>query len=295
MSTLLNRTLVILAASAAIWTASCKSEESYLPPPSGTLSESQITTTAVVKRIDYNTRLVTLERPDGTRITSSRAIRSSALNEVKVGSTVVATYTEALAFEVKKAGTDTMGTTVTAGVERNSANQSPGVTGQRTTTVTAKIVGIDISGGFVTLQMPDGDVRTYRARTPDNLKRVAIDDLVDITLKNRSACPSFRPTPEPGGGVRSTPAPPRILRPDRQRSGRVVCTAPAVPPPCEAGGSFHFHRRRRAKESRLRTHHGFVSGSEREVGWLSGSEQALTNVHLALDPRRGSRAAPRRP
>lgn len=183
MSSLLNRTLVILAASAAIWTTSCKSEESYLPPPSGTLSESQITTTAVVKRIDYNTRLVTLERPDGTRVTFIAGDQVKRLNEVKVGSTVVATYTEALAFEVKKAGTDTMGTTVSAGVERNSPSQSPGVTGQRTTTITAKIIGIDIAGGMVTLQMPDGDIRTYRARNPENLKRVSLEDLVDITLK----------------------------------------------------------------------------------------------------------------
>lgn len=183
MSPLLNRALVIVTACAAIWTASCKSSEESKPLPSGTIAEKQVTTSAVVKRVDYKTRVVTLERADGVLVTFIAGDQVTRLDEIKVGSTVTATYTEALAFEVKKAGQASVGTTVSAGVERADASQPPGATGQAVATITAKIVGIDTAAGTVTLQMPHGDNRTIKARNPANLQRVAVGDLVDITYK----------------------------------------------------------------------------------------------------------------
>jgi hypothetical protein len=48
-------------------------------------------------------------------------------------------------------------------------------------TVTTKIIGIDKSAGTVTLQDEDGENVTVKVRYPENLERVAIGDLVEIT------------------------------------------------------------------------------------------------------------------
>jgi Cu/Ag efflux protein CusF len=82
---------------------------------------------------------------------------------------------------VKKPGDAVPGASVAATADRAELGEKPGATGARVTTVTATIAGIDKSAGTVTLKGPEGNLTTIKARDPQNLNRVSVGDLVQIT------------------------------------------------------------------------------------------------------------------
>lgn len=149
--------------------------------PSGVIGEASVTETFTVKAIDHKTRMVTLERPDGTASTFHVSKEARNLPQVKVGDRVTATYAESLAFAVRKPGTDAPGTTVVQGATRAEPGAKPGGAVAQVTTVTVTIVGIDKAAGTATVKGPEGKVVTVKARDPRNLDKVSIGDLVDVT------------------------------------------------------------------------------------------------------------------
>ena len=125
---------------------------------------------------------MTLERSDGSLVKFRASDQVRNLPQVKVGDEVTATYYESMAFQVKKAGDATMGTVVAEDVARAKPGERPGYADAQVTTVTTTITAIDKQAGTVTLQNVDGKSATVKARNPANLERVAVGDLVEITL-----------------------------------------------------------------------------------------------------------------
>jgi hypothetical protein len=167
------------------------------PLPSGTVGENIASTTAVVKAIDQKTRHVTLQQADGKLVKFVAGDQVRNLAQVKVGDEVTVTYYESLAYAVKKPGGDAApGAAVVEGVGRAKAGEMPGGGGVRAVTVTATIAGIDKTAGTVTLRGPEGDTQTIKARNPDNLNRVSIGDLVEITYTEALAISVETPTKE---------------------------------------------------------------------------------------------------
>jgi Cu/Ag efflux protein CusF len=151
------------------------------PVVSGTIGEQAVTVTAKVKKVDLKMRRVTLERADGESFTMTAGDAVKNLAQVKAGDSVVATYYESLAYEVKKPGDAVPGVVVGAGGGSAKPGEKPAGLGARVTTVTATITGIDKKTQMVTLTGPDGDVVSVKARNPANLDKVKIGDLVEIT------------------------------------------------------------------------------------------------------------------
>jgi hypothetical protein len=151
------------------------------PLPSGTVGANLVTATARVKALDQQTRLVTLERADGSEVTvyADNTVRN--LPQIHVGDEVTASFYESLAYEVKKPGTAAPGATVAEEAARAKLGEKPAGAGARVTTIVATIVGLDKAAGTVTLQGPTGRATTIKARDPRNLERVAVGDLVEIT------------------------------------------------------------------------------------------------------------------
>ena len=185
------RTRGIKTLCAATWCitlaiAGCSAKKEAPPAPSaalpsGTVGTNLVSATATVKAVDLKTRMVTLKRADGSLIKFRAGDEVRNLPQVKVGDEVTVSYYESLAFEVKKPGDAVPGASVAEGAERAKLGEKPGATGARVTTVTATIDAIDKSAGTVTLKGPDGDLTTIKARNPDNLNRVSVGDLVQIT------------------------------------------------------------------------------------------------------------------
>ncbi len=182
-------TMMVAAACVSAAVAGCAASKQAAPEPqaaaaalpSGVVGENLVHATAKVKTIDHKTRMVTLQRPDGSVIKFKAGDQVRNLSQVKVGDEVAVTYYESLAYEVKKPGAGGPGTVVSEAVNRAEPGEKPGGAAGRVTTMTATIAGIDKTAGTVTLRSPDGDTRTFKARNPDNLNRVSVGDLVDIT------------------------------------------------------------------------------------------------------------------
>jgi Cu/Ag efflux protein CusF len=139
-----------------------------------------VTVKGTIAAIDKDKNTVTLKGPKGRTVTIE-VKDPSKLDQIKVGDPVVATYMEAVAFQIKKPGTATPGTKV----EEKRATSKPGETpagaiGQEVT-VTATITAIDKAAHTVTIKGPEGNTETVKAKDPKNLDRIKVGDLVEIT------------------------------------------------------------------------------------------------------------------
>lgn len=150
------------------------------PPPSGKAIVASVTVTATVTKIDQKTREVTLKASDGQVYSFVAGADVQNLAQVKKGDVVTATYTEAIAYEVKEAGTQTGATaTVAAGAAAPGAKPAGVIGGQVTVTVT--IVAINASVPSVTFKAPDGTTQTVKVQDPAKLQGVKVGDTVVIT------------------------------------------------------------------------------------------------------------------
>jgi len=162
--------------------------------PSGTVGENLVSATAKVKSVDQKTRRVTLQRADGSLIKFVAGDDVRNLAQVKVGDEVKVAYYESLAYEVRKPGDGIPAASVAEAAGRAKPGEKPGGGVGRVTTVTATIAAIDKEATTVTLRAPDGELTTFKARYPENLNRVAVGDLVDITFTEALAITVETPT-----------------------------------------------------------------------------------------------------
>jgi hypothetical protein len=145
-----------------------------------------------IDAIDKEKGTVTLKGPKGRTVTLE--VRdSSKLEAVKVGDPVVATYVEAVAFQVRKAGTAAPGASVQEARVSSKPGETPAGAIGREVTVTATITAIDKKARTVTIKGPQGNSETVKARDPKNLEGVKVGDLIDITYTQALAVALDKP------------------------------------------------------------------------------------------------------
>ena len=147
--------------------------------PKGQAVTASSTVTATVTQIDQKTRQVTLKAQDGREVSFVASDEVKNFAQMKVGDVVTATYTEALAYEVKKGGTAGASQAVAGGTAKAGAKPA-GVVAQQTT-VTVTITAIDPAVPSVTFKGPAGNTKTVKVLHPERLKGVSVGDTVEIT------------------------------------------------------------------------------------------------------------------
>ena len=130
-------------------------------------------------KIDHQTREVTLKADDGQEYSFVAGDAVKNLAQVKKGDVVTATYTEAVAYEVKKGGKADAAATVAGGAAPLGAKPAAAVGGK--VTVTVAIAAIDTKVPSVTFKGPGGDTRTVKVKDPAKLKGVSVGDTVELT------------------------------------------------------------------------------------------------------------------
>lgn len=142
----------------------------------------RVTLSAKVVRVDPAKRLVTLEAPDGQRVTVRVHAHMANLDTLQPGDVVRATYYESVAYDVRAPG---------AAPPRDAPPASPAAAPEaiesRSVTVTARVAAVNESAGTLTLQAPDADPLTIRVKRPGSLKAVKPGDLADVTLSEAIA------------------------------------------------------------------------------------------------------------
>jgi Cu/Ag efflux protein CusF len=145
-----------------------------------------------VAAVDKDNRTVTLKGPKGRTLTLD-VQDPQKLDAIKVGDPVVATYMEAVAFQIKKPGTATPGTTVQETRVSSKPGETPaGAIGQEVT-VTATITAINKTAQTVTIKGPKGNTETIKAKDPKNLDLIKVGDLVEITYARALAVSLDKP------------------------------------------------------------------------------------------------------
>jgi hypothetical protein len=146
--------------------------------PSGSQAAS-VKVNATVEAIDKDKGTVTLKGPK--RTVTVAVNDKSKLDLINVGDPVVATYTEAVAFQVLKAGSAAPALSVREGQASSKPGENPAGAVARTVTLTASIEAIDKKAQTVTIKGPEGRVETIKVKNPKNLEGVKVGDMVDIT------------------------------------------------------------------------------------------------------------------
>lgn len=159
--------------------ASMALAQSATTAPNGEAVVSSVKVSATVTQIDQKTRQVTLKGSDGQEYSFVAGDAVKNLAQIHKGDLVHATYTEALAYEVKKGG-KAGASTVVAGGAAKPGEKPAGAIGQQTT-VTVAITAIDPKIPSVTFKGPAGNTRTIKVRQPEKLQGVSVGDTVDIT------------------------------------------------------------------------------------------------------------------
>jgi hypothetical protein len=150
--------------------------------------------TALVTAVDGSKRTVTLKRPDGSKTTIDVPDEVKNFDQIKVGDTVRAQYTMALALELKKgpvtAGPVTEEREVTPAP---AAGEKPGRAVGRKVTAMTDVIAVDAAKHIVTLKGPRGNQVDLEVHDPEQLKNIAKGDHVQVTYVEALAL-SVEPT-----------------------------------------------------------------------------------------------------
>ena len=169
-------------------------------PPAGAKSEAkpamgearQVTVRGTISAVDKEKSTVTLKGPKGRTITLD-VNDPAKLDVLKVGDPVVGTYIEAIAIEVKKAGSAARGAAVEERRVGSKPGENPAGAMARQVSVTATITAVNKQAPSVTIKGPQGNVETIKVKDAANLANVKAGDLVEITYTQALAVALDKP------------------------------------------------------------------------------------------------------
>jgi len=134
---------------------------------------------AVVVAIDAATRTVTLKGAKGKVVDIVAGPEIRNFDQIKVGDTVTAEYTQALSLELKKGGNSIRESGVkTAAASAPAGARPAGAIGHQVT-ILADVVAVDAKKGVVTLRGPKGNEVDLAVQDPGQLKLIKKGDQVE--------------------------------------------------------------------------------------------------------------------
>src|SRR5262249_31570843 len=137
-----------------------------------------VTIQSTITEIDKTHRIVTLKGPKGNLVDVYTPEKVKRFNDLKVGDVVTVTYTESLAFKVRKPG-EAAPPKQMSGV--NLREGKPGATSTQQRTVSVSVEAVDKSVPSITVKDSEGHVTSFLVRDAKNLEGVNVGDKIDIT------------------------------------------------------------------------------------------------------------------
>ncbi len=150
--------------------------------PGAVAAAHTATVSAKVTALDPAQRTITLQTANGKTRTIEVGDRVRNFDQIKVGDTVHARYTQALALEIKKAaGSLPAPTEEHALTPPPAPGAKPGGTVARKVTATAEVVTVNHAKNVVTLRGPGGNEVDVEAEDPAQLQNIKKGDHVQVT------------------------------------------------------------------------------------------------------------------
>jgi Cu/Ag efflux protein CusF len=139
------------------------------------------TMTARVEEIDHETREVTLRFDNGDTLSTRVGDEVRNLAQVGVGDIVYTHYTESISIQVVEDDGKEPESFVKQDRAAAAKGRMPGMAATESVVTTAIVESIDPDHATVSLRVPDGEVRRYAVRNPDNLRRIQVGDKIAAT------------------------------------------------------------------------------------------------------------------
>jgi len=133
-----------------------------------------------VAAVDKEKKTITLKGPKGRTVTLD-VHDPTKLEVVKVGDPVVATYYEAVAVQVKPAGSATPSVTVQEGRVGSKPGENPAGIIAREVILVGTITAVNPKAPSVTVKGPQGRTETVKVKDAKNLANVKVGDMVELT------------------------------------------------------------------------------------------------------------------
>jgi Cu/Ag efflux protein CusF len=165
------------------------------PPMAGKAEGAVMRVRGTVTAVDKENKTITIKGSRGRTITFD-VQDPTKLETVKVGDPVVGTYVEAIAVQLKPAGSGTPSATVTESQTGSKPGDNPAGVVRREITLVGKIVKIDTKAQRVTLEGPKGGQEAFKVKDPKNLEGVKVGDLVEVRYMQALAVALDKPKPE---------------------------------------------------------------------------------------------------
>jgi hypothetical protein len=181
MKKLMLPTLVLFAAGAVYAVAADQKKPN---PVKQTHTE---TTKATIEAIDHDHRLVTLKGKDDNYETVYVGPQIKRFDELQVGQTVTFKYTEAVVYELRRAGEPAPASSSSGEKVESHATAKPSgtITNRETATVTVKAA--DSKSGALTVQSEDGHTTSMLVKDKSKLKNVHPGDKIVVTYTDALA------------------------------------------------------------------------------------------------------------
>lgn len=200
-----DRIVAVLSVVAVLVSAGCASTNNPPPATSQTTAAAPAapavgvtettTMTARVQAIDLKTRKVTLKPKNGKAFTIQVSEDARNLPQVRVGDTVVAKYTEAVAVDINR---DTSTGGITSRKESVSGTGAmPGGTVRNTVEIIANVLAIDAKTRRVTFQGPENTL-TVKVPAEVKMNKLEVGDQVRLTYVEELAISVERTAPAKG-------------------------------------------------------------------------------------------------
>jgi hypothetical protein len=138
-----------------------------------------MTITARIENINKENRTVTLRDPDGHMVTVRVPETFERFSALRVGDTVTARYTEAMALAVGKPGEAAPEPSTEEYASRS--DEMPGGVMARRMSEQVTVMDIDHEEGILSVKMPDGSLNTLQVGDKQKLEGLQPGDQINVT------------------------------------------------------------------------------------------------------------------
>lgn len=160
----------------------------------GSAKVESIQTTVLA--VDATAHTVTIAGPQNQPLTYQLGPNTKALTKLKAGDTVTISLIQSIGVELLKAGSGEPSAEIEQQGVRSKPGQMPAGAAVRSLIVTGKITGVDLKTHKVTIEGPNGKLRTIDVKDHANqakLKDIKVGDLLKVTLTEGIAISTAAP------------------------------------------------------------------------------------------------------
>jgi Cu/Ag efflux protein CusF len=177
--------LALCVAAAAFAAEPAKPQQKKKPNPvTQTRTE---TTKATIEAIEHDARLVTLKNDAGDYETIYVSPNIKRFDELQVGQTVTFKYTEAVVYELHKAGEAAPASSVSKQKVESHNTPKPSGTVSQKETATVTVKAADAKTGALTVTTEDGHTTSLLVKDKNKLQHVQPGDKIVITYTDALA------------------------------------------------------------------------------------------------------------